>query len=43
MKTVKRVIAVVLLIVVAVLVGYLIFTGNQLSAINEMEVLNANI
>lgn len=43
MKTVKRVIAVVLLIVVAVLVGYLIFTGSQLSAINEMEVLNANI
>lgn len=43
MKTVKRVIAAVLLIVVAVLVGYLIFTGNQLSAINEMEVLNANI
>ena len=31
MKTVKRIIAVVLLIVTVALVGYLIFTGSQLS------------
>ena len=31
MKTVKRIIAVFLLIVTVALVGYLIFTGSQLS------------
>lgn len=31
MKTVKRIIAVVLLIVTVALVGYLIYTGSQLS------------
>ena len=31
MKTIKRIIAVFLLIVTVALVGYLIFTGNQLS------------
>ena len=28
----KRILAIVLLIVVAIVVGYLIFTGNQLAA-----------
>ncbi len=32
MKTVKRILAIVLLIVVVALVGYLIFTGSQLSS-----------
>lgn len=31
MKTLKRIIAIVLLIVVVILVGYLIFTGSQLN------------
>lgn len=35
MKTVKRIIAVLLLIVFVALVGYLIFTGSQLSTIND--------
>ena len=43
MKTLKRVIAVVVLVVIAALVGYLIFTGSQLSAISDSEVLNAAI
>ena len=37
MKTIKRIIAVVLLIVVVALVGYLIYTGSQLSKITDME------
>ena len=32
MKTIKRILAIVLLIVVVILVGYLIFTGSQLNA-----------
>ena len=40
MKTIKRVIAVVLLIVIAALVGYLLFTGSQLSEISDLEVLH---
>ena len=32
MKTIKRILAVVLLIVVVIFVGYLIFTGSQLNA-----------
>ena len=32
MKTIKRILAIVLLIVVVVVVGYLIFTGSQLNA-----------
>ena len=34
MKTIKRILAIVLLIVVVILVGYLIFTGSQLNAID---------
>ena len=34
MKTIKRIIAVLLLIVFVALVGYLIFTGSQLSLID---------
>lgn len=36
MKTVKRVIAVILLIVTVALVGYLIYTGSRLSTINDI-------
>ena len=43
MKTVKRIVAVVLLIVVAALVGYLIFTGSQLSEISDLGGINAKI
>ena len=32
MKTIKRILAVFLLIVTAVVVGYLLFTGSQLAA-----------
>lgn len=35
MKTIKRIIAVVLLIVVAMVIGYLAYTGSRLTAINE--------
>lgn len=35
MKTIKRIIAVILLITTVALVGYLVFTGSQLSNINE--------
>lgn len=35
MKTIKRIIAVVSLIVVAMVVGYLCYTGSRLTAINE--------
>ena len=34
MKTIKRILAIVLLIVVVLIVGYLIFTGSQLNATN---------
>lgn len=34
MKTIKRILAVFFLIVMVALVGYLIFTFNQLSTIN---------
>lgn len=43
MKTVKRIMAVLLLIVIAALVGYLIYTGSQLSAINDSEAAYAQI
>ena len=36
MKTVKRIIAVVLLVVVGIVVGYLCYTGSRLSATQEM-------
>ena len=32
MKTLKRVLAVVVIVVVALLIGYLIYTGGQVSA-----------
>ena len=37
MKTVKRIIAVVLLVVVGIVVGYLCYTGSRLSATQEIE------
>ena len=35
MKTVKRIIAVVLLVVVGIVVGYLCYTGSRLTATQE--------
>lgn len=35
MKTVKRIVAIVLVIVTAVAVGYLVFTGNRLTVGSE--------
>ena len=32
MKTIKRILAIVLLIVAVIIVGYLIYTGSQLNA-----------
>ena len=43
MKTVKRVIAVILLIVTVALVGYLIYTGSRLSTINDIGGIDAAI
>lgn len=37
MKTIKRVIAVVLLVVVVLAVGYLMFTGSRLAATRKEE------
>ena len=41
MKTVKRIVAIILLIVTSALVGYLIFTGSRLSEINDVGGINA--
>lgn len=35
MKTVKRVLAILLLVVVVILVGYLCYTGSRLAAMQE--------
>lgn len=43
MKTVKRIIAVVFLILIVALIGYLVFTGSQLSTLNEEGGINAAI
>ena len=43
MKTIKRIIAVVLLLVTMALVGYLIFTGSRLSTIYDIGGINAEI
>lgn len=43
MKTIKRIIAVALLVVTVALVGYLIFTGSRLSAINDIGGINEAI
>ena len=43
MKTIKRIIAVVLLVVTVALVGYLIFTGSRLSTINDVGGINEAI
>lgn len=37
MKTMKRIIAVVLLIVVAIVVGYLVYTGSRLTTTTESQ------
>ena len=36
MKTIKRIIAITLLIVTVALIGYLFFTGSRLSAITDV-------
>ena len=43
MKTVKRILAVFLLIVTVALVGYLIYTGSRLSTINDIGGINEAI
>ena len=43
MKTIKRIIAVVLLVVTVALIGYLIFTGSRLSTINDIGGIDAAI
>ena len=43
MKTIKRIIAIVLLVVTVALVGYLIFTGSRLSTINDVGGINEAI
>jgi hypothetical protein len=43
MKTIKRIIAVVLLVVTVALVGYLVFTGSRLSTINDIGGINEAI
>ena len=43
MKTIKRIIAVILLVVTVALVGYLIFTGSRLSTINDIGGINEAI
>ncbi len=43
MKTIKRIIAVVLLVVTVALVGYLVFTGSRLSTINDVGGINEAI
>lgn len=35
MKKIKRILAIILLILLAIIIGYLVFTGNRLTAINE--------
>lgn len=40
MKTIKRIIALVLLVATVALVGYLIYTGSRLSAINDIGGIN---
>lgn len=37
MKRIKRIIAVIILVAVAAMIGYLVYTSNQLSAINASE------
>ena len=43
MKTIKRIIAIVLLVVTVALVGYLIYTGSRLSTINDIGGINEAI
>ena len=43
MKTIKRIIAIVLLVATVALVGYLIYTGSRLSTINDLGGINEAI
>ena len=43
MKTVKRILAVVLLVVVALAVGYLCYTGSRLAAMREEAVYEQTV
>ena len=40
MKTIKRIIALVLIVATVALVGYLIYTGSRLSTINDIGGIN---
>lgn len=41
MKTIKRVVSVLLLIVIAMVVGYFVYTGNRLPSVIEQGVIKA--
>lgn len=43
MKTFKRILAIVLLIVMALVIGYLVYTGNRLTAINNENLLQTEV
>lgn len=43
MKTFKRILAIVLLIVMALVIGYLVYTGNRLAAINNENLLQTEV
>lgn len=43
MKTFKRILAVVLLIVMALVIGYLVYTSNRLTAINNENLLQTEV
>lgn len=43
MKKIKRILAVILLILMATIIGYLVFTGNRLTAINNENLLQAEV
>lgn len=43
MKKIKRILAVILLILMATIIGYLVFTRNRLTAINNENLLQAEV
>ena len=43
MKAIKRIIAIVLLVVSVALIGYLVFTGSRLPEINDIGGINETI
>ena len=41
MKTIRRILSVLLLILIALVVGYLVYTGNRLPSIAEQSMIKA--